>query len=71
MKSVGLAKEYGSHNSRNKRNDIGARRFVRQIGHGWVLRPACGCELPFATHIGDPLVCSTCGGARLTQGEIK
>lgn len=66
---TGLAKQYGTPNTRDKRGDVSARRFVRKVGHGAVLRPACGCALPFATHIGDPLVCPTCGGARLTAEE--
>lgn len=69
MKNIGLAKEYGTDNTRNKRADLGARRFVRFTGHHAVLRPACGCVLPFATYIGDPLICSACGGARLTSNE--
>ncbi len=66
---TGLARAFGTPQTRDKRSDLGARRFVRKVGHGSVLRPACGCSLPFATHIGDPLVCSDCGGARLTPGE--
>lgn len=64
-------KEYGAPRTRDKRNDIGARRFVRALGTGFVLRPACACDLPFATHIGDPLICSTCGGARLTSRDTE
>jgi len=69
MRSVGLAKEFGTPATRDKRSKLGTRRFVRMVKNHAVLRPACGCVIPFATYMGDPLVCTDCGGARLTPGE--
>jgi len=69
MRSIGLAKAFGSPATRDKRNALGTRRFVRMVKNHAVLRPVCGCEIPFAMNMGDPLVCVDCGGARLTPNE--
>lgn len=70
MKSIGLAIAHGTPQTRDKRTQAGTRRFTRHVGSsGFVLRPACGCDIHVVVHHGDPLICPDCGGARLTQGE--
>lgn len=72
MSNRGLSKDYGSPATRDKRTDVGGRRYVRAAGsNGFVLRPACGCGVGGVTEYGDPLICPDCGGARLTKNEVK
>lgn len=65
---TGLAREYGSANSRNKRDRLGVRRFIRAVGHTFVTRPACGCAPGKGSHE-VPRICPDCGGAALTPEE--
>ena len=62
----GLAKQHGAPSSRDKRKLGGNKRYVRAVGHSFVLRPACCCDA-----VEEPGgICPTCGGASLTNKEI-
>lgn len=52
---------------RDKRVSGGARRFVRLIGHHFVLLGACQCTRSYDIGLGG--ACATCGGAVLTLAE--
>lgn len=53
--------------SRDKRLPRGTLRFVRLIGHHFVLLGACRCARSYDT--GPSGVCGACGGAVLTIAE--